>query len=54
MEDLKKRTGLDIEKVEIGHIDFIRDAAFIKVFYNGETREKNSIDTLTRFPREGE
>jgi hypothetical protein len=52
--DIKKRTGLDIVKVEIGHVDFIRDAAFIKVYYNGETREINSVDTVTRFPRENE
>jgi hypothetical protein len=34
IEDLKTRTGLDINKVEIGNIDFLRDVAYIKVFYN--------------------
>jgi len=32
-EDLKVRTGLDILKIEIGNIDFLRDIAYIKVFY---------------------
>lgn len=33
IEDLKKRTGLDINKVEVGNIDFLRDVAYIKVYY---------------------
>ncbi|GGJ88257.1 DUF4956 domain-containing protein [Parabacteroides faecis] len=52
--DLRLRTGLNIQKIEIGHIDFLRDAAFIKVYYESEVREINSVDTVTRFPREGE
>lgn len=54
LTDLKKRTGLDIIKVEIGHIDFLRDATFIKVYYESESEEINSVDHLTRLPREGE
>jgi len=54
LADLKKRTGLNIKKIEIGHIDFLRDATFIKVFYDSESREINSIDSMTRLPREGE
>ena len=52
--DLRSRTGLDIQKIEIGHIDFLRDAAFIKVYYESDSQEINTVDTLTRFPREGE
>lgn len=33
MEDLKKRTGLNIHRFEIGRMDFLRDTARIKVFY---------------------
>jgi hypothetical protein len=33
IEDLKKRTGLNIHKVSIGRIDFLRDTASIKVYY---------------------
>ncbi len=31
--DLKERTGLDIHRVEIGRIDFMRDVARIRIFY---------------------
>lgn len=54
MADLKKRTGLPIQKVEIGHIDFLRDAAFLKVYYESDSREINTIDHLTRLPKEDE
>ncbi len=52
--DLKKRTGIDIIKVEIGHIDFLRDVAFIKIYYEPISDEINTIDTLTKFPRESD
>ena len=32
--DLKKRTGIDIDHVEIGAIDYLRDTAIIKVYYH--------------------
>lgn len=47
--DLKVRTGLDITKVEVGHIDFLRDVAFIKVYYKGDPSQINTIDNVTRF-----
>jgi hypothetical protein len=50
LADLKLRTGLDITGVEIGHIDFLRDAAFLKVYYKSETDEINTIDGITKFP----
>ena len=46
--DLEKRLGVSIKKVEIGHVDFLKDAAFIKVYYNLPKGESNSINTLTR------
>jgi lipid-A-disaccharide synthase-like uncharacterized protein len=49
LSDLKERTGLDITKLEIGHIDFLRDVAYIKVYYNSDSDEINTIDTITRF-----
>jgi len=47
--DLKERTGLDITKVEVGYIDFLRDTAYVKVYYNSASNEINTIDTITRF-----
>ncbi|KAA6301820.1 MAG: hypothetical protein EZS26_001983 [Candidatus Ordinivivax streblomastigis] len=49
ISDLKDRTGLDVTKVEIGHIDFLRDVAYLKVYYNASTDEINTIDTITKF-----
>ncbi len=34
LDDLKTRTGLDIIKVEVGGIDFLKDSVVLKVFYN--------------------
>ena len=30
--DLEKRVGVSIDKLEVGHVDFLRDAAFIKIY----------------------
>ena len=52
--DLKARTGLKIVRVEVGHIDFLRDATMLKIYYEPMTNEINTIDTLTKIPRENE
>ncbi len=36
LADLKERTGLDIVKVEIGGIDFLRDMSVIKIYYQAD------------------
>jgi hypothetical protein len=46
--DLEKRLGVKVDNVEIGHVDFLKDAAFIKVFYTLGYGETGSIDQLTR------
>lgn len=33
IEDLKKRTGIDINRVEVGKINFLRDTAEVKIYY---------------------
>ena len=48
--DLEDRTGLKISAVEIGHIDFLRDVAYINVTYALEAGQThNSIDQITKF-----
>jgi hypothetical protein len=32
-EDLENRTGLKINRIEVGKVDFLRDIAFIQIFY---------------------
>ena len=46
--DLEKRLGVAVDNLEIGHVDFLKDAAFIKVFYRLGKGESNSVNTLTR------
>ena len=48
VEDLRKRTGLDIRDIEIGQVDFIKDTAWIKVTYELPAGQVNTIDKLTR------
>ena len=33
LEDLKERTGLNITRIEIRRIDFLRDTAQLRIFY---------------------
>lgn len=43
IEDLKKRTGLNIHKISIGKINFMKDTASIKVYYyDKKVNEKQS------------
>jgi hypothetical protein len=46
--DLEKRIGLKVEGVEVGHVDFLKDAAFIKVYYTLDAGNSGSIDNLTK------
>ena len=46
--DLEARTGIKIEKMEVGHIDYLRDAAFIKIWYKPCPGESNTIGTYTK------
>lgn len=43
--DLEKRTGLKIDKVEVGDVNFLRDTANLKVFYTLDKGEVNTIDS---------
>lgn len=51
MDDLRKRTGLDIVKIQIGSINFLKDTAFIKVIYIPDDPEPNDIDMITKFKK---
>ena len=53
IEDLKKRTGLDVLRVEVGAIDFSKDTAIVKVYYEPLSNEINSVDSVGRLPKMG-
>jgi magnesium-transporting ATPase (P-type) len=44
IEDLRNRTGLPINRVEIIKIDFLRDVATIHAFYLSTENESSSVD----------
>ena len=46
--DLEKRVGVKVDNLEVGHVDFLKDSAFIKIYYTLPKDQTGSIDTLTR------
>jgi len=44
LADLKERTGLNITKIEIGAIDFLKDTALLNVYY--DSRDTNLADNF--------
>jgi cation transport ATPase len=42
IEDLKRRTGLNIHRIAITKVDFLKDSAAIKVYYYEGTRSKTT------------
>lgn len=46
--DIEKRVGVKVEDIEIGHVDFLRDAAWLKVSYYLSKGESDSINTIVR------
>lgn len=51
IEDLRKRTGLKITKVEVGGINFMQDTVMLKVYYETSLGESSSIDHLLKLPK---
>ena len=49
--DLEKRLGISIIRFEVGAVDFLKDIAMVKVFYEGE--RGNSINNMFNFPKPG-
>ena len=50
---LKKRTGLDVLRVEVGAIDFSKDTVMVKMYYVPLTNEVNSVNQVGRLPKVG-
>ena len=49
--DLEKRTGLKIQRLEVGTIDFLKDACLIRIFYDEPVDRGNSIEEISKMPR---
>ena len=50
--DLAQRTGLKVRDVEVGNVDFLRDAARLKVFYESDSSYGNDVEFQMKLPRE--
>ena len=50
-EDLEKRTGLKIDRVEVGMIDFLKDACLVRIYYDDPEDRGNSLEDITKMPR---
>ena len=46
--DLEKRLGVPVTGVESGHVDFLKDSAFIKVSFSPEKGHTGEVDHITR------
>jgi len=44
LQDLKDRTGLNINRIEIGKIDFLRDIARISIYYYESDNQPSHLD----------
>ena len=49
--DLEKRTGLKIKRIEVGMIDYLKDAVLIRVFYDDRADRGSSIAEMSKMPR---
>jgi hypothetical protein len=47
IEDLKERTGLDINRVQVGRIDFLRDTVKVVIYYYEEDPTNSHNDATT-------
>lgn len=49
VENLKERTGLDVLNVEVGAIDFLRDMAMLRVYYQPKHQKfDKDIDSMLK------
>jgi len=43
--DVEKRTGLKVKRVDFTRIDFLKDVAYLRVYYVKEKRDENTIES---------
>jgi O-succinylbenzoate synthase len=46
--DLEKRLGLKIIRVEVGNVDFLKDSAILKIYYEPIMDEFGTIDNIVK------
>ena len=51
LEDLQKRTGLNITKVNVGSVDFLKDTAIIKIEYENDGGGGSHVNDTLKIPK---
>ena len=51
LEDLKKRTGLNIYKVNVGAVDFLKDSAVLKIEYENDGGWGSHVNNTLKIPK---
>ncbi len=49
LTDLRERTGINIDRVEVGSIDFLRDTAILRLYYQSDSFESADQNTSKKF-----
>ena len=49
-EDLEKRLGIKINRIEVGAVDFLTDMTMLRVFYHDPDKRIKSIDRMLKIP----
>ena len=51
LEDLQKRTGLKITKINVGSIDFLKDTAILKIEYENDGGGLSHVNDTLKIPK---
>lgn len=51
LEDLHKRTGLNILKVNVGSVDFLKDTAILKIEYENDSSGTSHVNDTLKIPK---
>ena len=52
LEDLHKRTGLTITKVNVGSVDFLKDSAILKIEYVNDGKDTSHVNNTLKIHRD--
>lgn len=52
IEDLRKRTGLKILKVDVGAVNYLQDTVMLKIYFESKSWESSSVNHILRLPKD--
>lgn len=51
IEDLRKRTGLNIIRVDVGAINYLQDTVMLKAYYEGPLDRDHAVNEMMKLPK---